>query len=701
LKLIVSELDQVFWIILLFILITFFLSFRGDNSSKQLKTLLLFRIIAILILLVLYLDPIITVIGSNNRSLNWNIYIDKSLSMTYHSSPSIKSLESGINKIIAKLERKGIPLKIFGFGSKIDTNWVNGEKTYTDASTNIGQVINHMNQNYGTGLAGSVIITDGQANQGVEIPISGLGNMKPIHIIGVGNKDPLVDIAILSINAPPVIIKGENAEIDVLVSSYGIIDQRVNVTLHSYGRLLGSKVLMLSGEGSINKIKFMINPEETGEIEYKVQVNALADEINILNNKQVLPIQVLKNEYKIAVITGTPNFNTSIIKNMLRINEKFEIDHYYPIKNGYSSPMKQFWDVRYDLILFDNHPVKQNAKEWESYLRIFAKKLLSQKTSLAIILGNDVDKKVLSSYLNLMDFNFKEPLIQLGTEHNWNFSKNWDLYFPFQNDDLINSMQSNYPPLYVDLEIDSLNSVVLANFLISDVSVPLILLAEKSPLRYMVFSSPDLHQLFYKTQNKDNQNLTIEIFNPLFSWLMRTGNGQDFYFRSGKNSYQQGEKVTIIGKPVRETEISDEAYMHIYSQGTKINSKPLVYDSKTGFYKGYFWASKTGRLDYDIELIYGDRSLIVSKGNLQVQESQIEINHVFLNKGPLVQLSEMTDGSFHHWSERLSVLNKINRQSNNQKSYRRIIMHNNWWVFFLILSIFSLEWLYRRKIGMM
>ena len=40
------------------------------------------------------------------------------------------------------------------------------------------------------------------------------------------------------------------------------------------------------------------------------------------------------------------------------INKKFEIDHYYPTKNGYSSPMKQFWDVRYDLILFDNQGVQ-------------------------------------------------------------------------------------------------------------------------------------------------------------------------------------------------------------------------------------------------------------------------------------------------------------------------------------------------------
>ncbi len=699
-KLIFSEFDQVFWILIIFSLITFFSLYRVYNSSKNLKPLLLFRIVPISILLFLSLDPILTIIQSSNRDLNWSIYIDKSLSMTYHSNPSSKSLESGINDIIARLGSKDIPIKIYGFGSKIDTSWINGEKIFTDASTNIGQVINHIKQDYGVGPAGAVIITDGQANQGMNISISDLSNKIPIHIIGIGNKDPLVDIAILSINAPPVIIKGENAEIEVLVTSYGIVDQRVNVTLYSYGKLLGSKILLLSGEGSINKIRFMINPEETGEIEYNVQVNALPEEVNILNNKQVLPIQVLKNEYSIALITGAPNFNTSIIKHMLNTNEKFKVEHYYLTKNGYSYPMKQFWDTKYDLILFDNHPVNQNAKEWKSFLRIFAKKLLSQKTSFGIFLGNDVDKKALSSYLGLMDLNINEPLIQLGSEHSWDFSKNWDLYFPFNNDDLVNKIQSNYPPLHVDLEIDSLNSIVLANFLISNVRVPLIQLAEKSPLRYMVFSSPDLHQLFYKTQNKDYQDLTSEIFNPLFSWLIRTGNGQDFYFRTGKNSYQQGEKVTIIGKAVRETEIPEEAYIHIYSQEKKINSKPVVYDSKTGFYKGQFWASKTGKLEYDIELIYGDRSLIVSEGSFQVQESQIELDHVFLNEGPLVQLSEATDGSFHHWSDRLSILNKINRQSNNQKSYTRIIMHNNWWIFFIIIFILTLEWLYRRRIGM-
>ena len=105
---------------------------------------------------------------------------------------------------------------------------------------------------------------------------------------------------------------------------------------------------------------------------------------------------------------------------------------------------------------------------------------------------------------------------------------------------------------------------------------------------------------------------------------MKTGNGKDFYFRSGKNTYQQGEKVSIIGRPIKESEKSSEAMIHIFSDGKKINSKPLAYDNKTGFYTGQFWASKSGKLDYNIELLYGEKSLIVSEGSVLVQESQIE-----------------------------------------------------------------------------
>jgi len=651
-------------------------------------------------MLLIYLNPSITKINSIESDLFWNVYIDKSLSMSYHSNPSINSLLTGIDDIIDRLNKKGVPIKIYDFGTKIDTNWVEGEKNINDPSTNLGNVLKHTGQDNGYGLAGSLIITDGQANQGINIPSLNLDKNKPIHIIGVGDKTPLVDIAIVSINAPPVIIQGENVEIEVLLSSFGVENQRVNVTMNSKEKLLGSKILTLSGEGSIDKIRFMINPKETGEVEYKIQVNALPDEVNILNNKHVLPIQVLKNEYKISIITGAPNFNTSVLKNIFKENNKFEIDHYYFTKNGYSPPLKTFWDTKYDLILFDNHPVKENKEEWSSLLRIFAKKLLSQKTSFAIFLGNDVNESSLKPFLNLMDMDIKKPLIQLGSKYNWKFSKNWETLFPLQNNDFTDAKQLDHPPLLINTEIDSIHSTVLASFKISDVSIPLIQIAEKNPLRYLVFSSPELNQLYYKAQNSDYKNLTYQMLNTLFSWLMKTGDGKDFYFRTGKDTYQQGEKVTVIGKPIKKSENSSDALIHIFSEGEKINSKPLAYDTKTGFYTGKFWASKSGKLDYNIELIYGNKSLIVSEGSILVQESQIELNNVFLNEKILQKLSDVTKGSFYNWTSRLSVLNDINIKSKKENLQRKIILHNSRLLFLIIISILTLEWLFRRKKGL-
>ena len=64
--------------------------------------------------------------------------------------------------------------------------------------------------------------------------------------------------------------------------------------MYSQDKPMGSKVISSSGNNSIDKVRFMISPDLTGKMEYRVQVNAIADEINIQNNKQVVNIQVQK-----------------------------------------------------------------------------------------------------------------------------------------------------------------------------------------------------------------------------------------------------------------------------------------------------------------------------------------------------------------------------------------------------------------------
>ena len=677
-----------------------YLFVKGTNDIKNLKSIIFLRVFILGLIVFLFLEPKLFLSKSYKYDLNWNLYVDKSLSMSYHTNPSVGSLLSGLDEILIKLKNKKVGVKTYGFGSSLDTNWINNGRVLGDGSTNIGDVFDHIKSNSNKKNSGSIIITDGQVNLGKEITTIQTEELSPIHILGVGNKNPLVDVSIQSIEAPPVIIKGENAELEVIVSSSGEINQKLNTTLFFGKKLLGSKIITLSGKGIQENVRFMISPDHLGEMKYKVHVNALPDEINIDNNKQNFTIQVLKDKYKIAIITGAPNFNTQILKKVLKKNSKFSFDHFVLQSQEYTIPLKKFWDTKYDLIIFDNHPVEANSNEWKSYLRVFAKKILSQKTSLAIIPGYDIKKEVFNSYLNLMDIKVEEPIIELQSESMWSFTSEWESFFPFISSE-IDKQLFDYPPLFSNLNIDPTNGNVLAKFSLPDMEVPLLLISEKAPLRFMVWSSPDLNQLYYKTQNTEHEDFTTKILKPVFSWLTRTSNEKDFYFRPNKNSYQQGEQVSIIGKPVQKNMTAFDGYIHVYNNDSLINNKKLSYNKEKGVYTGNFWASEPGNLDYDIEFISDENSMIVSKGSVQIQESQVELNKIYLNKLPLKKLAESTNGTFTHWEERLNLLKLINKEIDEEIIQSSVVLNKSKIIIIFILCLLALEWLIRRERGML
>ena len=693
--------SHLFWLLLIIIFITIFFGYREIYYLSNYKFLTIIRTLSFIILLFLFLDPKLNYSVSKVKELPWNVYIDKSLSMSYHSKPSSVALASGVDNLINQLNSKKIQNNIYTFGSELDTNWSSGGKNFSQGSTNLGLVLDHIKSNNNKNSAGSVIITDGQANLGKELEIEKFDFYKPIHIIGVGNTSPFVDVAIKSIDAPPVIIKGENAELIVSITYSGDPNKKLNITLYSQNKLMGSKVISSSGNNSVDQVRFMVNPDQTGKIEYRVQVNSIADEINIQNNKQVVSMHVLKNMYRIAVITGAPNFNTQFLKKNIFNNSKIEFDHFIYRNNNYSIPIKKFWDTKYDLIIFDNHPIDENADEWGSYLRVFAKKILSQKTSLALIAGYDIQQNIFESYLKLMELNYKKSIIKLESEFPWEITENWERTFPFISSSFTNKYQNNFPPIYVGINIEPNNANVLANFSISEMKVPLLLLSEKGPLRFAVWTSPDLNQLRFKTHNKNSDNFFGDFFNPIITWLMRTNNEKNFYFRSLKNSYQQGEQILVVGKPIMDSNHSTEGYIHVFSNDSLINTKQLFYDSNKKKYEGKFWASKAGKLDYKIEMFDKEKSRIVSEGEIHVQESQIELNKVFLNELPLKKLANQTNGTFNLWDSREELINNIEKKIEKTVGNTRIVLKENIAILIFLFMLVSIEWFLRRRLGLL
>ena len=399
------------------------------------------------------------------------------------------------------------------------------------------------------------------------------------------------------------------------------------------------------------------------------------------------------------MFTGSPNFNTSIIKRILEDNNTYNIDHFI-FKNGnYSKPLNYFWDKKYDLILFDNHPVNDNFNDWVSFLRIFIKKIISNQTSIGFFNGFDIHQETIQKYLSLVDVELNKPLIELNNEFDWSIDKNWDSFFPLKKVKIESIDLNNLPPLFVNIEVDSSNLIPLAKFNLPEVTIPLLMVGEKKNIRFLIWSSPELYKLYFNTQGTNLSSIDKQIFNPIFSWLMRTGSGENFYFRSDKNSYQQGEKIIISGKSIYDDNQNLDGIINIYYEDESVNSKPITYDKDLGIYEGYFYASKPGNLDYEIEFINDKNQFVSKKNTIQIQESQVELNKVHLDNKILNLLAKKTNGDFYFWDDRNEFANVLekNIKNINIKYFRKLIMLS--WFLLALFLIFGIEWYVRNKKG--
>ena len=681
----------------------FLLSYKSFFNKPGYNYLIILRVILFILIIILFLDPTLIIKKERIKGSLWHLYIDKSLSLNYYKQPSNAALTKGLSNFINHLKSKDIKFNIYSFGDELDT-LVNVDNLKIDASsTNIGLVFENLNSNYDGNIAGGIIFTDGQVNQGPLLSRFSDYTKIPIHIIGIGDTIPMLDVAIQSVDIPPISVKGEQVNIDVKISSVGNLEERVNVTLFNKdGKLIGSKLIKVFGRESEENVRFQIKPDQIGKNSYVVKCSALSDEINIGNNRQNITMHVMKDEYNIALITGAPNYNTRLIKNHLSNSKNNNIDHFTYLNNQFKPSLKEFWKNNYEVIIFDNNPIYHNKNKWNSFLRIFTKKLISHNSSFFIVPGPEVDFNSISNYLEIIDLQASEIQKNNRNSHEWFFNKLWENNFSF-NDSKTFSEYGALPPQYpaFQLEKSSLNDKNFADYSVDEKNNSLIIMGEKKSLRYALWNSIDLASIKFNLLNTKNSFLIDKSLNKIFNWLMRKSGNQEFVFRTDKNSYQQGEEVLLSGRSLDfKEEIIHEGTVELYYNDEFLGSKPLFLDMNKNEYKSRFWAPKPGKINYIVNINRGIESYQVSSGTFEVQESHVELNRIYLNKEKLNNISISSEGVFKLWGKRNELLDKISNINVNESFTIKYKIRYNYLFISIFFSVLALEWFLRRRVGL-
>ncbi len=691
--------DTWFWVFSISVLIAILATYLSIRNHAELRWLLILRGISLIIALFLLLQPRFKWTETNTIELDWNFYVDNSVSIGYHPVLSLQTIKSELSQLVFNLNKQDVSPYLYSFSegvSPLDNvqSW-NGK----GSSTNLGSVISHIVSDQEK-LAGATIITDGQINQGLD-PSQLIQKVEvPVYTLGIGQSTPLVDLSIQSIDAPTVAIKGEDLRINVIINSTGDMKERVNVILYHGKKMLGSRYLQTEGFGSRAQARFMFTPSNLGENEYRVKVSTVSQEINIENNQQKFFVTILKDRYKVALITGSPSFNTSVIKRYIRKYPRVELDHFVSRKNGYLPSLKSFWSRPYELIIFDNYPLKELSSKTQ---RIFSKKIGAEKSSLLWLLGGNVTEKSASSIMPFFHLRMKDQ-IQTGEKTLWYMTTEALSRNIFQGLELNDGLDfwQNFPPILASYNFESTNDEIVAiAYNQGSDTVPLMFLGEKQDIRSVVWASPEFATIHHRLSGTNYSKTFPELWTRLFSWLLKISGDKNLYFRLNKESYQQGEEIIITGTSIGNNNGSkNQAFITTQNDSLEINSAELRFNPESKRWEGNIWASKPGKYSYEISIQDGSAPPVKQNGRFIVEESQIELNEVALNSPLLKNLSMKTNGAYYPWASRAELFNKVLPRERQEKINRSTRFNEKSWVLVILIVLLTTEWIIRKRIGL-
>ena len=117
-------------------------------------------------------------------------------------------------------------------------------------------------------------------------------------------------------------------------------------------------------------------------------------------------------------------------------------------------------------------------------------------------------------------------------------------------------------------------------------------------------------------------------------------------------------------------------------------------------YNANIWASQSGTVNYEIKFGGTANSHIVGRGSFEVQESQVELNQVFLNENSLKKLAVGSGGNYERWDNKNKLLPNILPASNTKVIKYSFPLHKNIYMIAFIIGLLVTEWILRRRLGL-
>ncbi len=665
-----------------------FILYRKEEKFKDLSIWLIrsmacFRFLLVTILAFLLLSPFIKTLFNKVEKPVIIIAQDNSSSnLLNKDSDFYKNEYLDKLKVLKNSLEETYEVKTYTFGENLEE----GSKVdYAKKITNLSNAFDELNNKFYNRNVGALILaSDGIFNQGSN-PVFNSGIEFPIYTIALGDTSVQRDIILKEALHNKLTFLGNQFPIEIAAEATQCINQKTQLTITHNGKQLFSKQYDINSERfSINE-NVLFEAEEVGVQHYKISLSTVKGEISYVNNVRDIYIEVLDGRQNILILANAPHPDVKALKLSIESNENYKVTN--QLINEFDGKTEP-----YSLVIV--HQIPNNISP-------SLKKVIESNISIFYILGNQTAIPKYNSLnlgLNIAKsrnkFNEILPAV----------ADNFPLFTLSEN--TIKNINS-LPPVIGPFGTYQLktNGYVLLNQKIGSVETdnPLMVFFQNSGKKSAVLAAEGIWkwrmQDFLK--NKNHQAFD-EFINKTVQFLSVKEDKSKFRIFT-KNNYFENEEIQFNAELYNDSYelVNDpEIKIDLYEEdGDKYN---FVFNRTTTSYILNAGILPAGFYNYKARVKLGTKDY-VETGKFQIRSLLLEANNTVANHQLLQNISEKFGGKLYYPQQ----MENISKAINTNNDIASIIYEENdlkelislKWIFFVLLTLLSLEWFLRKRNG--
>ena len=650
--------------------------------------------------------PVIEITTKFLQPASVTLLVDKSASMSLSQAGMDRVTQ--VNKLLTGKAfttlRERYNLSMYSFSDTlIDLNESDILESPDGIGTDIAGAFSHAIELHSDDAPSAlIIISDGAHNSGPD-PVRLAGrSASPIWTVGVGSSDRSKDLIIVDIISNRLVYRGSKTTVEVKLRAVQAEGQYFRIKIReASGKVIGNSQKSIVSSFDEQTVTMDIIVSAEGRQRFTVEVSPIDNESINENNYRSFYLNVLPGKMKLLIMAGPPDNGLDDLVRHLKGDKHVEPIVRTTLKSGFyegdwlDASMLQSVDA----VILHHFPVKSNDN---NKIRSFTTHLEQFNLPICFVDGKGVDSRKLKLITDILPISVNSGRAGLNTAQVIPVKRHALIAAPEDND--FELTWSKLPPLTFlqnRYQADPQASI-LAEFqhVGTRKRFPAIVASEYGSHKSACILVRDL---WLWGLNEPKEQFTGQFFERLTRWLAIRKSNKKLNIQFEKEIFSSRETVSFTAtlideafQPVDNAQIVGEVSLNDESGGS-VTVEPMG----RGRYKGIFQPWEHG--EYSLKLnAFVDNELFDSESKeVIVEPYNIELLDSRLNEELLKGIAGTSGGGYVTIGRVDSLFDSFNFAPSEKSETERFELWGKSWLLITIISLLSLEWFIRVRVGML